>query len=177
MSMQMHCLAPGILPLVSDSNENGRIIQYRDSIAALAQLRWRVSAGSVPCSATNNETPTVLGWGFFLPDRAGSRVFLGVPAEACGLRRSASQPVPGHIPLSPGHSSLRPRSPELARSLQRPQVSAIQIKGLRADESSGWIAASGSKGNRFGCVLSVHIDNYRRNTTSWQHGNFAPDHS
>ena len=52
MSMQMHCLAPGILPLVSDSNENGRIIQYRDSIAALAQLRWRVSAGSVPCSAT-----------------------------------------------------------------------------------------------------------------------------
>lgn len=54
--------------------------------------------------------------------------------------------VPGHIPLSPGHSSLRPRSLELARSPQRPQRRPIQIKGLRADESSGWIAASGSKG-------------------------------
>lgn len=50
-------------------------------------------------------------------------------------------------------------------------------KRLRADESSGWIVASGSKGNRFGCVLSAHIDNYRRNTTLWQCGNFAPDHS
>ena len=100
-----------------------------------------MDAGSIPASSTNNETPTVLGWGFFLPDRAGSRVFLGVPAEACGLRRSDSQPVPGHIPLSPGHSSLRPRSLELARSPQRPQRRPIQIKGLRADESSGWIAA------------------------------------
>ena len=66
-------------------------------------------------SATNNETPTVLGWGFFLPDRAGSRVFLGVPAEACGLHQPPELAVPGHIPLSPGHSSLRPRSLELAR--------------------------------------------------------------
>lgn len=98
-------------------------------------------AGSIPAISTNIETPTVLGWGFFLPDRAGSRVLLGFAAEACGLHRSASRPVPGHIPLSPGHSSLRPRSLELARSPQRPQVSAIQIKELRADESSGWIAA------------------------------------
>jgi hypothetical protein len=90
-------------------------------------------AGSIPATSTNNETPTVLGWGFFLPDRAGSRVLLGVPAEACGLRRSASQPVPGHIPLSPGHSSLRPRSLKLARSPQRPQFRPIQIKELRAD--------------------------------------------
>jgi hypothetical protein len=50
------------------------------------------------------------------------------------------QPIPGHIPLSPGHSSLRPRSLALARSPQRPQRRPIQIKGLRADESSGWIA-------------------------------------
>ncbi len=82
---------------------------------------------------------------FFLPDRAGSRVLLGVPAEACGLHRSASQPVPGHIPLSPGPSSLRPRSLKPARSPQRPQVKPIQIKELCADESSGWIAASGAK--------------------------------
>ena len=95
-------------------------------------------AGSIPAISTNNKTPTVLGWGFFLPDRAGSRVLLGVPAEACGLRLPPELPVPGRIPLSPGHSSLRPRSLKPARS---PQVSAIQIKGLRADESSGWIAA------------------------------------
>ena len=68
-----------------------------------------MDAGSIPAASTNNETPTVLGWGFFLPDRAGSRVFLTVPAEACGLRRSASRPVPGHIPLSPGHSLRIPR--------------------------------------------------------------------
>jgi hypothetical protein len=35
-------------------------------------------AGSVPCSTTNIETPTVLGWGFFLPDRACSRVLVRV---------------------------------------------------------------------------------------------------
>ena len=140
MSMQMHCLAPGILPLVSDSNENGRIIQYRDSIAALAQLRWKVSAGSVPCSTTNTEAPTVISWGFFLSICASSRVLLGVPAEACGLRQPPKSAVPGHIALSPGHSSLRPRSLELARSPQRPQRRPIQIKGLRADESICWIA-------------------------------------
>ena len=83
---------------------------------------------------------SVLGWGFFLSDRAGSRVLLGVPAEACGLRQPPELAVPGHIPLSPGHSSLRPRSLELARSPQRPQRRPIQIKGLRADESICWIA-------------------------------------
>ncbi len=30
-------------------------------------------AGSTPATSTNNEIPTVLGWGFFLPDRASSR--------------------------------------------------------------------------------------------------------
>jgi lysozyme len=46
-----------------------------------------------------------------LPDHAGSRVFAGIPAEACGLRHLAHGPVQGHIPLSPGRFSLRPRSP------------------------------------------------------------------
>jgi len=67
----------------------------------------------IVAASTNNETPTVLGWGFFLPDRAGSRVLFGVPAEACGLRRLPDLAVPGHISLSPGHSSLRPRSLKL----------------------------------------------------------------
>ena len=107
-------------------------------------------------SATNNETPTVLGWGFFLPDRAGSRVFLGVLAEACGLQQPPELPVPCHISFSPGHSSLRPRSLELARSPQRPQRRPIQIKGLRADESSGWIAVSGSGGNKFAQTAHLH---------------------
>ena len=102
---------------------------------------------STPPASTNHETPTVLGWGFFLPDRAGSRVFLGVPAEAYGLRRSASQPIPSHIPLSPGHSSLRPRSLLLARSPQMPHFMPIQIKALRTDESSGLmkVSLSGAK--------------------------------
>ena len=113
----------------------------KDSGPTRYYLDRSTDAGSVPCSTTNNKTPTVLGWGFFLSDRAGSRVLLGVPAEACGLRQPPELAVPGHIPLSPGHSSLRPRSLELARSPQRPQRRPIQIKGLRADESSGWIAA------------------------------------
>ena len=111
---------------------------------------------------TNNETPTVLGWGFFLPDRAGSCVLLGVSAEACGLRQPPELAVPSHIPLSPGHSSLRPRSLKLARSPQRPQhgpltdqrVTRGRIK--RLDCSIGW------RRKRCGCVSSVHIDNYRR---------------
>ena len=41
-------------------------------------------AGSIPATSTNKKPPTVLGWGFFLPDRAGSRVFLGG-----GLRKPA----------------------------------------------------------------------------------------
>lgn len=110
----------------------------------------KADAGSVPCSTTSNETPTVLGWGFFLPDRAGSRVFLRVPEEACGLRQPPELAVPGHIPLSPGHSSLRPRSLELARSPRRPQLRPLQIKWLRADESNGWIAASGGEGHAAG---------------------------
>ena len=78
---------------------------------------------------------------------AHSRVLLGVPAEACGLRQPPELAVPDHIPLSPSHSSLRPRSLKLARSPQRPQIRPIQIKDLRADESSGWIAALAGKVN------------------------------
>src|SRR5690606_38702416 len=101
---------------------------------------WRTGV-QIPPAPPNKQTPTVRGWGFFLPDRAGFRVLLGVPANACGLRQPPKLAVPGHISLSPGNSSLRPRSMELARSPQRPQRRPIQIKGLLADESSGWIAA------------------------------------
>lgn len=43
--------------------------------AGFAYFQRSFGAGCRP--TTNNETPTVLGWGFFLPDRAGSRVLLG----------------------------------------------------------------------------------------------------
>lgn len=128
-------------PRIGGQSRHGQIVEFTPSRPRHFYLARKTDAGSVPCSTTNNKTPTVLGWGFFLSDRAGSRVLLGVPAEACGLRPLPELAVPGHIPLSPGHSSLRPRSLELARSPQRPQRRPIQIKGLRADESSGWIAA------------------------------------
>src|SRR5690606_18157596 len=137
---------------------------------------WRTGV-QIPPAPPNKQTPTVRGWGFFLPDRAGSRVFAGIPAEACGLRRPALGPVQDHLPLSPRHFSLRPRSPGHARSPQRPRTQRIQIKELRADESSGLIAASAGKGNYARCVLSVIIDNYRRSATLWRHGQFTPEHS
>ena len=123
--------------------QNAKCIDYtcRTACGGLAD------GGSIPPGSTNNKTPTVLGWGFFLPDRADSRVFAGVRAEASGLRRPAPGPVQGHLPLSPGHFSLRPRSPGHARSPQRPRARPLQINALRADESSGWIAALGGRGN------------------------------
>ena len=106
-----------------------------------ARIRILSNETSYSPSATNTEAPTVISWGFFLSICASSRVLLGVPAEACGLRQPPKSAVPGHIPLSPGHSSPRPPPLQLARSPQRPQRRPIRINGLRADESSGWIAA------------------------------------
>jgi len=48
--------------------------------------------GSIPPASTNSKTPTVPGWGFFLPDRAGSRVLLG-------FRRTLA--VADRVPLVP----------------------------------------------------------------------------
>ena len=89
-------------------------------------------------------------------------MFARIPANTCGLRWSAIRPIFRHIPLSPGPSSLRHRSPSSARSPQRSQITTIQINELRTDESSGWIAALASKGNHGCCVSSVVIDDYQR---------------
>ncbi|MDE3207466.1 MAG: hypothetical protein KGL58_01310 [Pseudomonadota bacterium] len=94
-----------------------------------------------------------------MSDRASSRVLSGVSANTCGLHQPPELPVLGHIPLSPGHYSLRIRSPKQARNPQRPQVRSIQINELRSDESRGWIAALGGGGNHHLCVSSVVIDN------------------
>ena len=99
-------------------------------------------------STTNHETPTVLGWGFFLRDRARTRVSARVPADTCGLARSAGQRVSGLFSLSRGPSSLRPRSPRTAPSPQRPRRHPLQINELRADESSGCFSASAGEENR-----------------------------
>jgi len=66
--------------------------------------------GSVPCSTTNNKTPTVLGFGFFWSDRASSRVFAGVRVEACGLRLPAESPFRATFPALLGilRSDLAP---------------------------------------------------------------------
>ena len=89
-------------------------------------------------------------------------------------------------PLSPGHSSLRPRSLKLARSPQRPQhgpltdqrVTRGRIKRLdcsphpwgsplrgrlrRPNSLLANLCSIGWRRKRCGCVSSVHIDNYRR---------------
>ncbi|HNO76043.1 MAG TPA: hypothetical protein PKG49_10655 [Nitrosomonas mobilis] len=97
-------------------------------------------------SATNIETSTVHGWSFFLPDRAGS------------CERLQTSPV-----TQSGHSALSETGSKSARCA----IVLLHINGLCSDESSGWIAASGGKGNGLRCVLSVDIDNYRRSARSW----------
>lgn len=57
-------------------------------------------AGSTPAVSTNNKTPTVLGWGFFLRDLAGSHVFLG---GSCGSLRTSPA---ARIGRSGPHSTL-----------------------------------------------------------------------
>lgn len=119
-----------------------QIVEFTPLRPMHCYLVRKADAGSVPCSTTNTQRSTVRCWPFFLPDRADSRVFAGVRAEACGLRRPASGPVQGHLPLSPGHFSLRPRSPLRRRSPQRPSAASMNINKLHADRSSGWMAAS-----------------------------------
>ena len=55
-----------------------------------------------------------LSVGIFLPVRAGPRVLLGVPGQACGLRRSASQPVPGGD--APGSSTAEITCQDIVRT-------------------------------------------------------------
>ena len=86
----------GLMGSDSDQVIDDQIIETTSSRLRRYYLNRKLDAGSVPVSTTNNETPTVLGWGFFLPDRAGSRVLLG---GSCRLRQPPELAVPGHIPL------------------------------------------------------------------------------
>ena len=113
----------------------------RDNWRKLASRSWRSDLNRRPHSTTTIEAPTVLSWGFFSSDGDSSRVFARVHADACGLRRLPVWPVLGRFSLSPGHSSPGLCSPRMARSPQRHSSAPFQINGLRADGSSGWIAA------------------------------------
>jgi len=81
-------------------------------------------------------------------------IFLEVPrtcAGSCGFLRTSRQRQDARkrpLSLSPAHSSLRPRSPEVAGSPQRADSYALWINRLRADESSGWFSASAGGGTR-----------------------------
>ena len=112
-----------------------------DGYTCRTARRRLADGGSNPPSSTTIEAPTVLSWGFFSSDSDCSRVFARVLAETCGLRWSAIWSILGGLSLSPGHSSLRHRSPRMARSPQGAGLMPFEINGLRADGSSGWIAA------------------------------------
>ena len=116
------------------------------SHGAIAQLGERVVrndevGSSILPGSTTIEAPTVLSWGFFSSVADSSRVFARVHADTCGLRWLPVWTVLGRFSLSPGHSSPGLRSPRMARSQQRHSSAPFQINGLRADGSSGWIAA------------------------------------
>lgn len=62
----------------------GQIIEFRDSRLMCYHLHLKVVAGSVPCSATTIQRPTVLGWVFLFAEsacRAGFPPILRVPAD------------------------------------------------------------------------------------------------
>ena len=82
------------------NSDGGQIVESTPSRPRCYYLALKADAGSVPCSATNTQTPTVLRWGFFLRAGAGSRVFFGVPANAPRLRPAGIWPVQSHISLS-----------------------------------------------------------------------------
>ena len=81
-------------------------------------------------------------------------IFLELPRVCEGSRGFLRTSMFGRVArkrlflLSPGHFSLRPRHPEVARSPQSPRLTSLYINELRADESSGCFLASAGDGNR-----------------------------
>ena len=73
-------------------------VPTREILQESAAFRILPNETSNSRAATNHETPTVLGWGFFSSVGDNSRVFARIPA--CRLRRSAIRPIFRHILLS-----------------------------------------------------------------------------
>lgn len=89
---------------------------------------------------------------------ARSRVFAGTPADFCGLPSSGRLAHLGPISLSPGHSSLQPRSPAKGRSPQGSSAAPLNINKLRADRSSGWMKASLVQRKRHAGLLAACVN-------------------
>src|SRR5690606_29027666 len=72
-----------------------------------------------------------------------------------------SRPVPGRIPLSPGHSSLPEAGPKSARSISQTHTNQMVRRGRieRLGCGIGW------RMKPCGCVLSVVVDPYRHIAT------------
>ena len=71
------------------NSDGGQIVESTPSRPRCYYLALKADAGSVPCSTTNNKTPTVLGWGFFLPDRACRPIYgkCVISVVICGYAR------------------------------------------------------------------------------------------
>ncbi len=79
-----------------------------------------MDAGSIPAGSTNTQTPTVLGWGFFLHARAGPRVLLGLMSNDPQLTSITRDDVPD-----------RPSSTPVARTAAQRQR-AYRLRRKRA---------------------------------------------
>ena len=87
---------------------------------------------------------------FCLPDRAGSRVLLGVPADCAGQPLS---PFPATF-----HSLLAiPRPPELVRSPQRSQRSTMKDEAIieARDAFDAWVMAEREDKGQLPALLPV----------------------
>src|SRR5690606_17933256 len=111
----------------------------------------------------NNDTPTVLGWGFFLPERAGSRVFAGFlrkPADFAGQLMAPSRAT-FHSLLAVFLSGLAPwnwpevrkdrneepyRSTGYARTNKAVGLQHWQAEGTGSGQGTGHLARSGTWG-------------------------------
>ena len=82
------------------AGHDGQAAESMDSMPMHCYLFWKADAGSVPDCTTNNEAPTVLGWGFFL---ICWRQFPRVCADPCGSLRTSPVGHPTHLSV---HSSL-----------------------------------------------------------------------
>jgi len=92
-----------------------------------------LDAGCRP--TTNHPRPTTLGWPFSLQEGAGSRGFMGIPADFGGRPTAPSRAgfALARTFFSPGRQGARGQSPQATR------FQPFKIIGLRAYGSSGWI--------------------------------------
>lgn len=81
-------------------------------------LSLKADAGSVPCSTTKIQTPTPLGWGFFLCALARLRAHVRTAELVCRRSNSGQPSASGHMPRSPSHSSHSPRWPINPRAVK-----------------------------------------------------------